>query len=139
MPIWFVAFQSVTPSTDDGEAIVTRAVSARDWPTAGVVALIGFAVGRIVKTIVWRAAGRGTDEEAPGAAAEAEAVGRVVGFTLAAVSLVYALGVIGVRLGLLGQRPRSVAAAAPRPWPWSPPAAAARPRLERGTERPVGR
>ena len=92
MPLWFVAAQP------DGDAIVSQALTARDWLTAAAIAVAGIALGRIVKIVVSRAARR--DDEDSGRAA-AEAVGRVVGTVLVALSLVYALGVIGVRLGPL--------------------------------------
>ncbi|MDP8938277.1 MAG: mechanosensitive ion channel family protein [Actinomycetota bacterium] len=93
MPIWFLAAQA-----DSEEAIVTRGLTARDWLTAAAIVLAGIALGQIVKILVSRAAGGDDDGTATPAA---QAVGRFVGLVLAAVSLVYALGVIGVRLGPL--------------------------------------
>lgn len=78
------------------EAIVGEPLTARDWIVAGAIALVGMAMAKVLTSVVSRAAGR--DE---GQTAAAEAVGRAVGLVLAAVSLVYALGVIGVRLGPL--------------------------------------
>lgn len=92
MPIWFLAAQA-----DSEEAIVARGLTARDWLTAAAIVLAGIALGKMVKVLVSRAAG-GDDD---GAAPAAQAVGRFVGLALAAVSLVYALGVIGVRLAPL--------------------------------------
>ncbi len=91
MPLWLLAAQT------DSEEIVTRGLTARDWLTAAAILLAGIALGRIVKRVVARAAGGDED----GAGAAAQAVGRTVGLILTAVSLVYALGVIGVRLAPL--------------------------------------
>ena len=79
------------------EAIVAQKLTARDWIVAGAVALTGMALARVVRGLVSRAAG-GTDDDEPAAA---EAVGRFVGLALATLALIYALGVIGVRLGPL--------------------------------------
>lgn len=78
------------------DALVSQGLTARDWIVAGTIIVVGFLAARVVRKVVSRAAGR--DEE-DGVAAEA--VGRFVGLVLAAVALVYALGVIGVRLGPL--------------------------------------
>jgi len=91
VPLWLLTAQ---PDPDP----LPQGLTARDWLTAAAIVLAGMALARIVKTVVSRAAGR-QDEEPTGAAAEA--VGRFVGLALAALSLVYALGVIGVRLGPL--------------------------------------
>jgi small-conductance mechanosensitive channel len=69
-------------------------ITARDWALAAAIAIVGIVVGRVVRSLVSRAAG---GDEGPGDAAEA--VGRLAGLALAAVSLVYALGVVNVRLG----------------------------------------
>ena len=79
------------------EAILGQPLTAREWIVAGVVAGTGLGLARVVRGLVSRAAG-GDEEDRPAAA---EAVGRTVGLALAAISLVYALGVLGVRLGPL--------------------------------------
>jgi small-conductance mechanosensitive channel len=63
---------------------------------AGGIALAGVVVAKVVRGLVSRAA---ASEDGHGAAADA--VGRFAGLVLAAMALVYALGVIGVRLGPL--------------------------------------
>lgn len=77
------------------EAIVGQP-AAVDWIVAGVIVAGGLVVARVVRGLVARAASK--DDGHP---ATAEAVGRFVGMTLAAVSFLYALGVVGVRLGPL--------------------------------------
>jgi small-conductance mechanosensitive channel len=78
------------------DAIVSRGLNARDWILAGAIAVAGVILARILRTVVARAAAR---DDGHGAAAEA--VGRFAGLALAAMAFVYALGVIGVRLGPL--------------------------------------
>jgi small-conductance mechanosensitive channel len=68
----------------------------RDWLTAAAVAVVGVVVGRVVRTLVSRAA-RGDQ----GPVEAAEFVGRFVGLVLAGICVVYALGVLGVSLGPL--------------------------------------
>ena len=84
---------AVAPSD---QAIVSHGLTARDWGVAAAIALVGMILARVVRGTVSRAAGR---DEGHGAAAEA--VGRFAGLALAAVAFVYALGVIGVKLGPL--------------------------------------
>lgn len=84
-------------AADAKEAIVGQPLTAGDWIVAGAIAVAGLALARLVRGLVARAAG-GVEEDEPAAA---EAVGRTVGMALAAVSLLYALGVLGVRLGPL--------------------------------------
>ena len=69
---------------------------AEDWMMAGAIAVVGIVAAQIVRSLVSRAA---SGDEGPVAAAEA--VGRVVGLVLAAVSLLYALNVLGVEFGPL--------------------------------------
>ena len=69
---------------------------ARDWMVAGAIAVVGILAAQLVRSLVSRAA-QGDD----GPVAAAEAVGRVVGLVLAAVSLLYALNVLGVEFGPL--------------------------------------
>ncbi|HEX3620715.1 MAG TPA: mechanosensitive ion channel family protein [Acidimicrobiales bacterium] len=78
------------------DAIVTHGLTARDWALAGGIAVGGVIVAKVVRHLVARAAAR---DDGHGAAAEA--VGRFAGLALAAIAFVYALGVIGVRLGPL--------------------------------------
>ncbi len=86
----------VLVAAQSSEAIVERELTAGDWLLAAGIAVVGLCAAWVVRALVSRAAG---GDEGPVAAAEA--VGRVVGLALAAVSLVYALGVFGVRLGPL--------------------------------------
>jgi small-conductance mechanosensitive channel len=58
--------------------------------------VVGVVLARVLRKVVYRAAAR---DEGHGAAADA--VGRLAGLVLAAIAFVYALGVIGVRLGPL--------------------------------------
>ena len=83
-------------AAQSNDAIVGRPLTARDWMVAGAIVVVGFAAARVVRSVVARAAS-GDDDEG----VAAETVGRFVGLVLAAVALVYALGVIGVRLGPL--------------------------------------
>ncbi len=69
-------------------------LTPQDWAMAAAIAIVGIVVGRVVRSLVSRAAG---GDEGPGDAAEA--VGRLAGLALAAVSLIYALGMVNVRLG----------------------------------------
>ena len=78
------------------QAIVTHGLTVRDWVMAAAIAVVGVALSHLLRGVVSRAAARG---EGHGAAADA--VGRFAGLILAAVAFVYALGVIGVRLGPL--------------------------------------
>ena len=78
------------------EAIVGQPLTARDWIIAGVIVAVGIVLAKVVHRGVARTA-RGDE----GASAAAEAVGRVLGLALGAISLFYALGVVGVRLGPL--------------------------------------
>ncbi|HEX2699116.1 MAG TPA: mechanosensitive ion channel family protein [Acidimicrobiales bacterium] len=78
------------------DAIVSRSLTARDWIVAGVIVVVGGVLGAVVRRVVERAAGHPEDDDAA-----AEAVGRFVGAVLMTVAMVYALGVIGLRLGPL--------------------------------------
>lgn len=78
------------------EAIVGGSLTTGDWLLAGAIAAAGVVLATVVRRVVARAAA--SDE---GGGAAAQAVGRFVGLALAAVSFVYALGVVGVRLGPL--------------------------------------
>lgn len=82
--------------TASDEAIVRHSLTARDWIAAAAVIVVGVVVASVVRRLVERAAGH---EEEEGAAAEA--VGRFVGTALAGIALLYALGIIGLRLGPL--------------------------------------
>jgi small-conductance mechanosensitive channel len=84
---------AVAPNND---AIVNQALTTGDWIRAGAIAGAGILLAKVLSTVVSRAA-RGSE----GSTSAAEAVGRFAGLTLAAVAFVYALGVIGVRLGPL--------------------------------------
>jgi small conductance mechanosensitive channel len=78
------------------DAIVKSSLTTRDWVLAGLIVVVGGVLGAVARRIVERAAGQ-PDEEEPAA----ETVGRIVGAVLVAVALIYALGVIGLRLGPL--------------------------------------
>ncbi len=83
-------------STDADSALTSAGLTLGDWVTAAAVLIAGIVVGRTVKGLLVRVVHRGDAEE--GAAV---AVGRFVGFLFAAAGLVYALSVLGVRLGPL--------------------------------------
>jgi small-conductance mechanosensitive channel len=89
MTVWGAVAQS-------NDAIVSHGLTARDWALAGAIAAAGLVLAAMVRRVVSRAAAR---DEGHGAAAEA--VGRFAGLVLAAMAFVYALGVVGVRLGPL--------------------------------------
>jgi small conductance mechanosensitive channel len=82
--------------------MVRMPLLATAWPTlaesitAAALAVIGIVAGRVVRSLVSRAA-RGDD----GPVEAAEFVGRFVGLILAGICLVYALGLLGVSLGPL--------------------------------------
>lgn len=86
---------SLAVADEAKEAIVARPLTAGDWIVAGAVVATGLVVARVARGLVSRAA-RGEDDEPA-----AEAVGRTVGLVLAAIALLCALGVLGVRLGPL--------------------------------------
>src|SRR5919202_988337 len=67
-----------------------------EWLMAAAVAVVGVVAGRVVRSLVARAA-RGDE----GPVEAAEFVGRFAGLVLAGICLVYALGVLGVSLGPL--------------------------------------
>lgn len=87
--------QALAANAQSNQAVVGHP-TARAWITAGVIVVVGIVVARILRGMVSRAAAR-----AEGHGAAADAVGRFAGLVLAAMAFVYALGVIGVRLGPL--------------------------------------
>jgi small conductance mechanosensitive channel len=76
--------------------IVSDGLSARDWIVAGVILAAGIILAQVLKAFLVRAVRRRDGERAA-----AEAVGRVAGSIALLGALVYALSVIGVRLGPL--------------------------------------
>ena len=68
----------------------------REWISAGIIVVVGIVLAKVLRGMVGRAAGR-----AEGHGAAADAVGRFAGLALATMAFVYALGVVGVRLGPL--------------------------------------
>jgi small-conductance mechanosensitive channel len=78
------------------EAITSSGLTAGDWALAGGIVVAGVILAKVVRGVVSRAAGRDG-----GHGAAADAVGRFAGLGLAAIAFVYALGVVGVRLGPL--------------------------------------
>jgi small conductance mechanosensitive channel len=80
------------------QEVVARGLTALDWGRAGVVLLIGIIAGRVLRSLLARRI-RGDDPESGAGAA----VARFAGMVVALAALVYALGIVGVRLGpLLG-------------------------------------
>jgi small-conductance mechanosensitive channel len=80
------------------QVVEPRALTAFDWIEAGAVLVIGIIVGRIVRGLLARRI-RGADSETSAGVA----VGRFVGLAVTIAAIVYALGILGVRLGpLLG-------------------------------------
>ena len=78
------------------DAIVSRSLTARDWILAGVIVAVGVLLGGLARRVVQRAAGHPDDEQAA-----ADTIGRFVRAALFTIALMYALGVIGLRLGPL--------------------------------------
>jgi len=80
------------------QVVDARSLTALDWAQAGAVLVIGFIAGRVLRSFLVRRI-RGDDLESTAGIA----VGRFVGLTVTIAAIVYALGIVGVRLGpLLG-------------------------------------
>jgi small conductance mechanosensitive channel len=80
------------------EVVAAKGLTAFDWAQAGAVLVIGIIAGRLLRTFLARRI-RGDDTESSAGIA----VGRFVGLAVTIGALVYALGIVGVRLGpLLG-------------------------------------
>jgi small conductance mechanosensitive channel len=80
------------------QEVVAKGLTALDWARAGAVLVIGIIAGRVVGSLLARRV-RGDDSESMAGAA----VARFAGLVVALGALVYALGMVGVRLGpLLG-------------------------------------
>jgi small-conductance mechanosensitive channel len=76
--------------------VIASDLTVTDWVTAGLILAGGFLVGRIGRALLVRAIGRGHDERLA-----VDAVGRIVTSVAAAAGLIYALSVLGIRLGPL--------------------------------------
>lgn len=86
------------PDLDELDGVVREGLTARDWITAGLTFVAFVIAGRVIRRLVVRAVRR-TDHEGT----IALFVGRLVQNLLAFVGFVYALSVLGVRIGpLLG-------------------------------------
>jgi small conductance mechanosensitive channel len=80
------------------QVVAPRSLTALDWAEAGAVLVIGIIAGRILKGLLARRI-RGEDTESSAGVA----VGRFAGLAVTIAAIVYALGIVGVRLGpLLG-------------------------------------
>ncbi|MGH8974772.1 MAG: mechanosensitive ion channel family protein [Acidimicrobiia bacterium] len=78
--------------------MIAEGLTALDWVQASAVLAAGLGAGRVLRRLLARRVH--CDESEPGAAV---VVGRIGGMTVALTGLVYALGILGVRLGpLLG-------------------------------------
>jgi small-conductance mechanosensitive channel len=76
---------------------VDSGLSAWDWAEAGIILVSAVVISRLVRLLVRRAIGRRTD------AAVVDLVGRLSGYVVIVVGLIYALDGIGVAVGpLLG-------------------------------------
>ncbi len=81
-----------------GNEVIAKGLTALDWAQASAVLVGGLAVARMLRRLLTRRVH--CEDSEPGAAA---AVGRFGGMSVALAGLVYALGLLGVRLGpLLG-------------------------------------
>ena len=80
-----------------GQQVVASDVTLADWIAAALILAAGLATGRIGRGLVVRAIGR-NDEEEP---AIVQVVGRFITSAAAVAAFIYALGVLGVRLGPL--------------------------------------
>lgn len=81
----------------EAEKVVASNVTLTDWIVAAVILAAGLAAGRIGRSIVVRAIGKG-DEEEPLAV---QVVGRIITSLAAVAGFIYALSVLGIRLGPL--------------------------------------
>ena len=67
-----------------------------DWAEAGAILVVGVIAGRVLKAVLARSVKRGDAEHSA-----ADVVGRMGGALILVAGIVYALGVLGVRLGPL--------------------------------------
>ena len=81
------------------QPVIAHGLTAVDWVVAGAVLVAGVVVGRVVKFVLARTMRR--DGEEHETAAAADVIARLVGYIAILAGLIYALGVIGVRLGPL--------------------------------------
>src|ERR671927_438848 len=80
------------------QVVASKSLTALDWAEAGAVLMIGIILGRILRGLLARRI-RGDDTSASAGLA----VGRFAGLAVTVAAIVYALGIVGVRLGpLLG-------------------------------------
>jgi small-conductance mechanosensitive channel len=86
----------VAASTTSNDAVIDHSLTVFDWVTAGAIFVVGIVFGRVLKGLLARTIKRRDSEHAI-----ADVVGRMVGFVVFAGGFVYALAVLGVRLGPL--------------------------------------
>jgi small conductance mechanosensitive channel len=78
------------------EEVIRGGLTWWDWAAAAIIIVVAYTVGRLLRMVLTRAAHRRDSEHAA-----AEVVGRIGGSIVLLGGLVYALGVVGVRLGPL--------------------------------------
>ena len=78
------------------QPVVSHRLGVADWVIAGVLFVTGIVVGRVGRSLVARAAKRGDSEHSL-----ADSIARFVAYLAVAAGVVFALGVLGVRLGPL--------------------------------------
>src|SRR5262249_9590426 len=79
------------------EKVVASNLTIGDWVAAGLILLVAILAGRVAKAGLFRAVHRGEED----AAAALVVVSRILSSVAVVVGLLYALGVLGVRLGPL--------------------------------------
>jgi len=79
------------------EKVVASNLTLTDWVSAVVILAAGLAAGRIGRTLVERAIGKGEDEQP----LAVQVVGRIITSVAAVAAFIYALSVLGIRLGPL--------------------------------------
>ncbi len=82
----------------EAEKVVASNLTLSDWVVAAVILAAGLAAGRIGRSIVVRAIGKPDEEDEPLAV---QVVGRIITSLAAVAAFIYALSVLGIRLGPL--------------------------------------
>src|SRR5436190_1917495 len=81
----------------EAQKVVASNLTLTDWIAAAVILAAGIGAGRIGRSIVVRAIGK-ADEEEPLAV---QVIGRIITSVAAVAAFIYALSVLGIRLGPL--------------------------------------
>lgn len=81
----------------EAEKVVASNLTLTDWVVAALILVAGLAVGRIGRGIVARAIGRNEEDEP----LVVQVMGRIITSVAAVAAFIYALSVLGIRLGPL--------------------------------------